>query len=258
MSHSPGFQFSTTGYGDWSPVNSVEQVFCIIYLILNVVIMAWVIGSMTLLIVKNDNQTSLYHDTLQMLYQYSTLHNFDAKLTKRLKMQLILGFKNRNIADEQVLRFFPAAVRRKVLRRLYMQPLISTKLMQGTRQQFVDAFLTLCSVETFSPGEELLHRGSISADLYLLLDGNVETSQTTEDVLLITDEADFKASSLTPSLDEDISITDMDSSSSRAANRTNRQSGDFLNELGERPCIIFLLFRYCVSNPFHYLMHITS
>jgi hypothetical protein len=64
--------FSTTGYGDWHPQSSVEQIFCVIYLLLNVVIMAWVIGSITLLIVKNDENTSAYHDTLQMLYKVST------------------------------------------------------------------------------------------------------------------------------------------------------------------------------------------
>jgi len=64
--------FSTTGYGDWHPQSSVEQIFCVIYLLLNVVIMAWVIGSITLLIVKNDENTSTYHDTLQMLYKVIT------------------------------------------------------------------------------------------------------------------------------------------------------------------------------------------
>ena len=42
--------FTTVGYGDFSPVNSLEQIFGIVYMICNVVLMAWVIGSITLLI----------------------------------------------------------------------------------------------------------------------------------------------------------------------------------------------------------------
>ncbi|KAL3799185.1 hypothetical protein ACHAW5_005462 [Stephanodiscus triporus] len=89
----------------------------------------------------------------------------------RHSVRLKLSFLNRDIADEQVLRFLPAGVRRKILRRLYMPSLLSTRLMKGTRQHFVDSFLSFCSVEVFSPREELLQRGFISSDLYLLIDG---------------------------------------------------------------------------------------
>jgi hypothetical protein len=227
-------QFSTTGYGDWSPKhNSIEQIFCMIYLMLNVVIMAWIIGSITLLIVKDDEHTGLYRDTLQMLYKYAELHDFDQKLIKRLKTQLKLGFRSRDIADEQVLRFFPSAVRRKILRKLYMPSLLSTNLMKGTRQQFVDSFLSLCSVEIFSPGEELLQRGSISADLYLLIDGTVEASKLTEDEMLILDESELNTVSEMPSLTYENS--EIESSSGRVAGRSIRKSGDFLNELCKFP-----------------------
>ena len=43
--------------------------------------------------------------------------------------------------------------------------------MRGLRPQFVDAFLTSCQVEIFSPGEEICERGSISSDLFLLVGG---------------------------------------------------------------------------------------
>jgi len=51
--------------------------------------------------------------------------------------------------------------------------------MQGIRQQFVDAFLTACNVEIFNAGEEILVRGCISTDLYLLVAGTAELSKKT-------------------------------------------------------------------------------
>jgi ankyrin repeat protein len=47
-------------------------------------------------------------------------------------------------------------------------------ISRGIRQQFVDSFLTTCKVEIFSPGEELLTRGSIATDLFLLVSGTVK------------------------------------------------------------------------------------
>lgn len=165
--------FTTVGYGDYHPVNEIEQVWGIIFMLLNMIISSWIIGSITLLIVKQDEATGLFRDALQVLKQYASIHDLDSALHKSLKLQLKLEFKNREIADEQVLTQFPSAVRRKVLRRLYLPSLLQTGLVQNTGQQFVDAFLAGCVVEIFCPGEELLHRGSACSDLYLLVEGVV-------------------------------------------------------------------------------------
>lgn len=69
---------------------------------------------------------------------------------------------------------FPSAVRRKILRKLYLGHLLQTRLLKGVRQQFVDAFLASCTVEIFSPGEEIVERGAILSDLFLLVGGIAE------------------------------------------------------------------------------------
>ena len=84
-----------------------------------------------------------------------------------------LGFANREICDEQVLQHYPSSVRRKVLRKLYMPSLCKTSLMKGIRQQFVDDFLTACHVDIFSPDEDIVQRGNVSSDLFLLVEGAV-------------------------------------------------------------------------------------
>ena len=154
--------------------NTTEQSFAIIYMLSNIVIQAWIIGSITLLLIKKDTKTGEYRDTLETLDSYSKLHNFDINFQNRLKTQLRLDFTTREIADETVLKYFPASIRRKVLRRLYMPHLIHTDLMKNVRQQFVDAFLSSSRVEIFGPGEEILRRNAISSDLYLLVGGNIQ------------------------------------------------------------------------------------
>lgn len=145
-------------------------------MLLNIVVAAWIIGSITLLIVKSDEKTGSYRDNLDSLMQYGQIHEFDDTFMNGLKSQLRLGFQNQEISDEQVLKPFPSAVRRKILRKLYLEPLLRTQLMNGVRQQFVDAFLASCTVEIFSPGEEVVERGSILSDLFLLVGGIAEVT----------------------------------------------------------------------------------
>jgi CRP-like cAMP-binding protein len=140
-------------------------------MLVNVVVAAWIIGSITLLIVKGDEKTGEYRDSLQTLQQYGEMNDFDEDFLQKLKSQLRLEFNNREISDEQVLKHFPSALRRKILRKLYLKTLERTKLMVDVRPQFVDAFLASCTVEIFSPGEEIVERGVILSDLFLLVGG---------------------------------------------------------------------------------------
>lgn len=175
--------FCTVGYGDFSPANSTEQLWGSLFMVINVASAAWIIGSITLLIVKGDEKTGEYRDNLQILQQYCEMNHFDEALTNKLRLQLRLEFNNREVSDEKVLQHFPSAVRRKILRRLYLQPLVQTQLMHDIRPQFIDAFLASCTVEIFSPGEEIVERGSILSDLFLLVGGLAQiTREKSQDV----------------------------------------------------------------------------
>jgi hypothetical protein len=108
-----------------------------------------------------------YCDSLQVLDQYSTMHDFDWTVQKSLRTQLCLEFSNHEIANEQVLKNFPSAVHHKILHKLYMPSLVKMRLMRGIWQQFVDAFLTSCCVKNFSPGKEIVEHGFTLSDFFL-------------------------------------------------------------------------------------------
>mmetsp|Transcript_35225 Transcript_35225/g.76426 ORF Transcript_35225/g.76426 Transcript_35225/m.76426 type:complete len:788 (+) Transcript_35225:224-2587(+) len=214
--------FCTVGYGDFAPANSAEMIVGIFFMLLNIVVAAWIIGSITLLVVKGDEKTGEYRDNLETLHQYSEMHSFDKHLTDSLKAQLRLEHHNREIADEQVLKNFPSAVRRKVLRTLYLKPLVKTQLMKGVRQQFVDAFLASCKVEIFNPGEVIVDRGSILSDLFLLVGGLAEVCSP-----------DFGAA--TGAADDDTSSVERRGSEydvDEHLNHRQLEAGDFIGEIG--------------------------
>lgn len=186
-------------------------------MLINVVVAAWIIGSITLLIVKGDERTGEYRDSLQTLQQYGEMNEFDDAFMRKLKAQLRLEHNNREISDEQVLSNFPGAVRRKILRKLYMEPLVKTHLMTGVRQQFVDAFLASCKVEIFNPGEEIVERGAILSDLFLLV-GGVAEIVTWEGTTHLNQHRD--------------SFTEEDFDADEHLRRQKLESGDFIGDIG--------------------------
>eukprot|EP00521_Asterionellopsis_glacialis_P012227 CAMPEP_0195307556 /NCGR_PEP_ID=MMETSP0707-20130614/37777_1 /TAXON_ID=33640 /ORGANISM="Asterionellopsis glacialis, Strain CCMP134" /LENGTH=851 /DNA_ID=CAMNT_0040371809 /DNA_START=95 /DNA_END=2653 /DNA_ORIENTATION=+ len=166
--------FTTVGYGDYTLDNPAEQIWGMLYMLLNIIMGSWIIGSITLLVVKNDEKTGDFRELMHALQQYSAVNNFDRELYKRLKTQVKLDFGSNSISDEEILQHFPGSVRRKVLRKLYLPSLYKTSLLKGTRNHFMDVFLANCSIELFSPGEDIIERGSTSSDLYLLVKGVVD------------------------------------------------------------------------------------
>ena len=169
--------FTTVGYGDFSPMNASEQIFGMIFMLLNITLMSYIIGSITLLVVKNDEATSEYRTNINTLKVYASANNLlEDDLYHRLKLQLKVEFNHRDIGDEQVLQKFPKTMRQKVMMRLFFPKLQATNLMKGIRQQFINEFLGNCKIVLFSSGEELLTAGNLSSDLFLLVEGTVELS----------------------------------------------------------------------------------
>ena len=96
----------------------------------NIIFSAWVIGSITMLIVRADERTGMYRNALQILENYSEMHDFSRSMQKGLQRQLQLEFEHRELADENVLKVFPSSTRSKVLRKVYLPYLIQTRLMR--------------------------------------------------------------------------------------------------------------------------------
>ena len=213
--------------GDYSPVNPAEQIWGILFMLINIIFMSWVIGSITLLIVKTDEKTGDYRDSLERLKRFSDMHDLDAKLHKRLKTQLKLEFNTREVNDEQVLSGFPTATRAKVLRRLYLPALMQTKLLSGLRQQFTDAFLAACKVEIISPGEELLQRGSIASDLYFLVSGTVTLRKSSETM----EESQNDSLRSYNEIMENNGAIDSENPRTKSEKGQEVDEGDFINEI---------------------------
>jgi len=160
----------------------------------------------------------------------SKLHGFDRRFRKRLQTQAKLFFNNRQIADEEVLKYLPVSTRRKVLRKLYLGCAMQTKLLRNVIQQFVDSYLTNCVVEVFSEGEEIILRGTVNNDLYLLVEGVVTVLDSAGGEETKAANEDFNASG-NNSINYQSSIADSQTQSGVGGRQMKLGPGQFINDV---------------------------
>ncbi|CAL8465533.1 g5069 [Coccomyxa elongata] len=165
---------ATVGYGDFSAVNTAEAVWATIYMFFNLALGAYVLGTITLLVVKHDERTGRYRDLSTNLKEYINVNEIPDDLNGSMHSHLRLHFNNEEASDEQVLHIFPTTIRRRILRHLYLRHVRAAYLFKGVRQKFLDALLATARIELFMPQVEILSEGDNVNELMLLVGGMVE------------------------------------------------------------------------------------
>ena len=87
------------------------------------------------------------------------------ELQESMQDHLKLHFEHEEATEEQVLATFPTALRRRILRHLYLEPLRAVYLFKGTRQKFLDALISVGRLELFMPAVSFSPRKSVPVDV---------------------------------------------------------------------------------------------
>ncbi len=95
-------------------------------------------------------------------------------LTYSMRQHLELHFQSDESRDENVLAIYPSAIRRRVLRHLYMQPLRQCYLFKKCKAKFLDAILVACRTDLFMPDVQLISEGDIVHELCIVIEGDVQ------------------------------------------------------------------------------------
>ncbi|KAK9840789.1 hypothetical protein WJX81_004819 [Elliptochloris bilobata] len=162
---------STVGYGDWNPTTPLEMGFVVFYMLFNVFLNAYVLGTITILIVKHDQKLGTYRERIDNCRQYSAINDVPPDLTASMMAHLRLSFNNEQASDERVLSSYPTTIRRRVLRHLYLQRARSCRLFEGVQTKCMDSLLNASKVELFMPKIEVIAEGDYSNELYIIVHG---------------------------------------------------------------------------------------
>ncbi|KAK9791836.1 hypothetical protein WJX73_006514 [Symbiochloris irregularis] len=166
----------------------------IMFMGFNIVLGAYILGTITLLVVKADERTGRYRDRSMHLKNFSQANQLPQDLKDSMQEHLKLHFSNEEASDEAVLSIYPTALRRRILRHLYLPHLRSAPLFAGTRGKFLDSVLTTARIEFFMPGVEILSEGEAVNELCLVVQGAVE---------ILTPEANTVLATMNEELEDD-------------------------------------------------------
>jgi ankyrin repeat protein/CRP-like cAMP-binding protein len=168
--------FATLGYGDISPNGMPEVVFVIVYVAVNVIAMAYIVGTTTLLVTKGDQRIGRYRDRMAALTSYCATNGLSQQLKASMAgmLKLHMSLADDLVADETLLAVYPTTVRRRILRELYGRQLAGCYLLEGVGQKFLDALMVGARVEMFMPRVEVVAAGDHVNELYIVVAGHME------------------------------------------------------------------------------------
>ncbi|KAF5831397.1 cyclic nucleotide-binding-like protein [Dunaliella salina] len=158
-------------------VNSpAETIIMGLYLMLNIAIQAYILGTITIVMVKKDVESQAYRGSVTTLNEFAEANELPKTLYTAMREHVELKFYSERTADEQVLQFYPSTIKRKVLRHLYMEVLKDCYLFHGCKARFLDQVLAAVRMELFMPNVPILNEGDVCNELFLIVDGEVATS----------------------------------------------------------------------------------
>lgn len=166
--------FATLGYGDLHPYTTPEVVYTLVYVFINIVLWAYVIGSITLVVVKADEKTGAYRERMHNLDVYAAVNSLPQDLKQSLQAHVRLHFSAEDTSDTLLFQMIPQSLKKRVLRHLYLPSLRSCYLLHGCSDKFVEALLMAGTVEQVMPKVEVLLEGDQVNDLIFVLSGHVE------------------------------------------------------------------------------------
>ncbi|KAL6748139.1 hypothetical protein V8C86DRAFT_3147133, partial [Haematococcus lacustris] len=182
------FSISTyTGLGDadFGTSSVAESCFMVFYMALNLVVAAYILGTVSMLMVKADKRSKVFRDRMTNLHQFSSANNVPQALHETLKEHLELHFHNEQNMEETVLQKYPLTIRRRVMRHLYASTVRHCYLFKNCKAKFADAVLAAVHVELFLPGVQILCEGDIVNELMIVVEGEVLSTRPARNLALL-------------------------------------------------------------------------
>ncbi|WRX17839.1 Ion transport domain - like 5 [Theobroma cacao] len=125
----------TVGYGDIHAVNVREMIFVMIYVSLDMILGAYLLGNMAALIVKGS-KTERFRDKMTDLIKYMNRNNLEKQISKEIKGHLKLQY-DRSYTEATVLQDIPASIRTKISQKLYEPFIKEVSLFKGCSTGFI-------------------------------------------------------------------------------------------------------------------------
>ncbi|MEW5304454.1 MAG: hypothetical protein WDW36_007064 [Sanguina aurantia] len=177
--------FAGLGDASFYESSAYESLFLIIYLLINLVMGAYILGSVTLLVVRTDKRSKVYRDRMTNFADFASSNDIPQALGSSVRQHLDLHFHGEQVSDTSVLSIFPTTIKRKVMRHTYMRTVKNCYLFAHCKQKFFDAFIKAAHVELFMPGVRILSPGDPCRELFIIVSGTARGMESDGDPMPI-------------------------------------------------------------------------
>eukprot|EP00898_Chlorokybus_atmophyticus_P004207 jgi/Chlat1/4788/Chrsp31S04826 len=165
---------STVGFGDIHAVGNADKLFTTIEIILNMGLVAYLIGNMTVLVTRKDTLTLDYRQKAYFLDMFMRRNNVPIDLRQDMEKHLQLQFERR-FDKQDLLQDVPSHVRTRLSRFLYLKLLRGCWLFRGCTEGFIDYLVCHAKTEFFLPNSYILFENiDAGNELYMMLSGCVD------------------------------------------------------------------------------------
>ncbi|KAI5393841.1 hypothetical protein KIW84_060808 [Lathyrus oleraceus] len=107
---------SSVGYGDFHPINSDEMSFCILFVIFNFGLTAYLIGNMTNLVVHWTDRTKTYRDTVQAASYFARRNRLPERLQEQIYAHFHMKYKTNieGLEQQEIIDSLPKAIQSSI------------------------------------------------------------------------------------------------------------------------------------------------
>eukprot|EP00736_Rhodelphis_marinus_P008001 Rmarinus@m.3149 len=180
---------SAMGTGGVYPSHAAELVYAIIALLINLTMYAFILGEISSLVLKQDEQLVVARSGLLTIESYIRSHAFPPDLEHEIRTQLVSASNSYQSFESETSQIFDSlsqVLKVEVAKVISRSALERLSLFNGCSENFLDSVSVLLRESTF-PAEQYIFRcNEACTDLYIVTRGEVDitsSSDTTTDVI---------------------------------------------------------------------------
>ncbi|XWS54882.1 hypothetical protein CRYUN_Cryun10bG0127700 [Craigia yunnanensis] len=165
---------TTVGYGDLHAVNTVEMIFIIFYLLLNLGFTAYIIGNMTNLVVEGTRRTMEFRNSIEAASNFVSRNRLPPRLKEQILAYMCLRFKAESLNQQQLIEQLPKSIYTSICQHLFLPTVDKVYLFNGISREILLHLVAKMKAEYIPPREDVIMQNEAPDDVYIIVFGEVE------------------------------------------------------------------------------------
>lgn len=157
------------------PETHAEIIFSTVCIYLQLIVYAYILGTITNYLVKKDVKSEMDRKQLVAVEDYCRQRSLPHTLTQKLIQYFQFQQAKKRVTDLQIVKVLPRNIRTKMCAHLYADVLSrNSHLFSGVNAQFANQLLVRLREVHIMPGEVIIRQRDMSRELFFLTHGNLE------------------------------------------------------------------------------------